>query len=112
MTHRIWRVQDFQIVEPYTLRVILIRRADNFPFLRIGVRAIGFMLGYNPGTDAERRCREWYQVRYHRPQDDASQPMDLAAATKLNQFFYKLSGAVADDPDRPAFVPGSAWAKH
>ena len=82
----------------------LLRRADHAPFLKIGVPAIGFIFGYAPGTDAERRYREWYQVRYHRPQDDLTQPLDFDAATRFNTFFYRLATAVANDPHRPAFL--------
>lgn len=88
----------------------LLRRADHYPFLRIGVPAIGFIFGYDPGTDAERRYREWYSVRYHRPQDDLTQPVDFDAAAKFDQFFYKLTETVADSPERPAFKPGSSFA--
>jgi hypothetical protein len=87
----------------------LLRRADQFPFLRSGVPAISFIFGYDPGTDAERRYREWYQVRYHRPQDDLTQPMDFAAARKFNVFFYSLVEAIADGAGRPTFVPGSQF---
>ena len=89
----------------------LLRRADQFPFLRIGVPAISFIFGYDEGTDSERRYREWYQVRYHRPQDDLTQPMDFAAAAKFDQFFYKLVEAIADAPARPSFLPGSQFLK-
>jgi hypothetical protein len=88
----------------------LLRRADHYPFLRIGVPAIGFIFGYEPGTDAERRYREWYNVRYHRPQDDLTQPVDFDAAAKFDQFFYKLTETVANAPQPPAFKPGSAFA--
>jgi len=88
----------------------LLERADHFPFLRIGVPAIGFVFGFDLGTDAERRYREWYKVRYHRPQDDLTQPVDFDAAAKFDQFFYKLTETVADSPERPAFKPGSAFA--
>ena len=88
----------------------LLRRADHAPFLRAGIPAIGFIFGYDPGTDAEKRYREWYQVRYHRPQDDLTQPMDFTAAAKFDQFFYKLTETVANDPTRPAFLPGSSLA--
>ena len=87
----------------------LLRRADQFPFLRAGVPAISFVFGFDPGTDAERKYREWYQVRYHRPQDDLTQPMDFAAAAKFNLFFYRLVGAVGDAPERPSFLPGSQF---
>jgi hypothetical protein len=90
----------------------LLRRADHYPFLRSGVPAIGFIFGYDPGTDAERRYREWYEVRYHRPQDDLTQPVDFDAAAKFDQFFYKLTETVADAAERPAFLPGSTFAKN
>lgn len=79
----------------------LLRRADNWPFLRAGIPAIGFVFGFDPGTESERRYREWYEVRYHRPQDDVTQPMDFDAARDFNEFFYRLTDAVADAPQRP-----------
>jgi Zn-dependent M28 family amino/carboxypeptidase len=83
----------------------LLHRADNWPFLRAGIPAIGFVFGFDPGTESERRYREWYEVRYHRPQDDVTQPMDFDAARDFNQFFYKLTDAVADTPEKPAIYP-------
>jgi Zn-dependent M28 family amino/carboxypeptidase len=85
----------------------LLRRADHWPFLQIGVPATGFVFGYGSGTEAERRYREWYQVRYHRPQDDMTQPIDFQAAADFNTFFYRLTKAVADAPERPSFLPDS-----
>jgi hypothetical protein len=85
----------------------LLTRADHWPFLKIGVPATGFVFGYDPGTEAERRYRQWYDVRYHRPQDDMTQPIDFKAAADFNTFFYRLTEAVADAPQRPAFLPGS-----
>ncbi len=82
----------------------LLQRADHWPFMQAGVPATGFIFGYVPGTEAERRYREWYQIRYHRPQDDLTQPMDFAAAGKFNRFFYKLAEAVADADARPAWT--------
>lgn len=86
------------------------QRADHWPFLKLGVPATGFVFGYDPGTEAERRYREWYQVRYHRPQDDMSQPIDFRAAADFNSFFYRLTEAVADADQRPAFSPASPLA--
>lgn len=82
----------------------LVRRADHYPFLQAGIPATGFVFGYDPGTDAERRYRQWYQIRYHRPQDDMSQPIDFTAARDFNTFFYRLTQAVADDPARPRII--------
>jgi hypothetical protein len=85
----------------------LLRRADHWPFLEIGVPATGFVFGYRPGTDSERRYRAWYETRYHKPQDDLTQPMDWTAAAKFNTFFYGLVEKVADDAAKPAWKAGS-----
>ena len=89
----------------------LLHRADQYPFLTIHVPAISFIFGYDPNTEAERRYREWYQVRYHRPQDDIGQPMDFAAAAKFDTFFYRLVEAIANTPSRPSIYPGSSFAR-
>jgi len=88
----------------------LLRRADQYPFLTIHVPAISFIFGYDANTEAERRYREWYQIRYHRPQDDLTQPVDFAAAAKFDQFFYALVEAIANDPTRPAINSTSSFA--
>jgi hypothetical protein len=88
----------------------LLLRADQVPFLQAHVPAISFIFGYDPGTDAEKRYREWYEVRYHRPQDDVTQPMDFDAAKAFDTFFYRLVDAIADAPVRPAILPGSQFA--
>ncbi len=90
----------------------LLFRADQYPFLGIHVPAISFIFGYDPNTDAERRYREWYQTRYHRPQDDLTQPIDFAAAAKFNTFFYRLTLTVANDSKRPAIYATSSFAAH
>jgi Zn-dependent M28 family amino/carboxypeptidase len=88
----------------------LLRRADQIPFLLEGVPAISFIFGYDPGTVSEQRYREWYKVRYHRPQDDLTQPVDFAAAARFNDFFYKLVVAIAASRPRPEILPGSQFA--
>ena len=87
----------------------LLRRADHYPFLKAGIPAIGFIFGFDPGTDAEKRYRQWYQTQYHRPQDDLTQPMDFGAASKFNVFFYRLVETLADDPQRPRLLPGASF---
>lgn len=89
----------------------LLRRADHYPFLKAGVPAIGFVFGFDPGTEAERRYRRWYEVQYHRPQDDLTQPIDFEAAGRFNLFFYRLVETIADDAERPSILPGSTFLK-
>jgi hypothetical protein len=88
----------------------LLTRADHWPFMQAGIPGTGFIFGYVPGTDAEARYREWYQVRYHRPQDDLTQPMDFEAAGKFNRFFYALAESVADADVKPSWAAGSKLA--
>jgi hypothetical protein len=88
----------------------LLYRADQLPFLSIHVPAISFIFGYDPNTEAEKRYREWYQTRYHRPQDDITQPMDFAAAAKFNTFFYRLVETIGNEAHRPAIYPTSSFA--
>ncbi len=82
----------------------LLTRADHWPFMQAGIPGTGFIFGYVPGTEAERRYREWYEVRYHRPQDDLTQPLDFKAAGKFNRFFYALAEKVADADDKPSWL--------
>ncbi len=87
----------------------LLERADHWPFMQIGVPSIGFIFGYDPGTDAERRYRQWYTTQYHRPQDDLKQPVDFDAAAKFDQFFYSLTRTVANAPNRPEWLADSKY---
>jgi Zn-dependent M28 family amino/carboxypeptidase len=89
----------------------LLRRSDHWNFMQIGVPAIGFIFGYEPGSADETVYRRWYAERYHTPKDDLDQPWDPAAAAKFNAFFGKLVEALADGAERPAWKPGSQYAK-
>jgi hypothetical protein len=86
------------------------QRTDHWPFLRMSVPATNFVFGFDPGTESEAKYREWYQTRYHRPQDDMNQPLDWNAARDMNTFFYRLVEDIANDPVRPSFLPSSQWA--
>jgi Zn-dependent M28 family amino/carboxypeptidase len=88
----------------------LLRRADHWSFVQAGIPATGFVFGYAPGSDSEKRYRHWYEVQYHRPQDDLTQPMNWPAAGKVNRFFYLLVTAVADADAAPTWKAGSALA--
>jgi len=85
----------------------LLRRSDNWPLMQAGIPATGFVFGYRPGSRSEQIYRQWYRTGYHKPQDDLNQPMDWKAAADFNRFFYKLVERVADQPQAPAWKPGS-----
>ncbi len=79
----------------------MITRTDASPFLGAGIPAIAFMFGYDNGSPEEARFRTWYRTRYHKPQDDISQPIDFQAAHDFNRFFDALTENVANAPARP-----------
>jgi len=89
----------------------LIRRADNYPLMQIGVPAICFVFGFEKGSPEEAIYRRWYIERYHTPADDLKQPVDFAAAAKFNDFFARLATAIANADERPHWNAGSSFAK-
>lgn len=88
----------------------LLRRSDHFSFMQIGVPAVNFVFGYQKGSPEEKIYRTWYAERYHSPADDLQQPWDREAAAKFNRFYAALVTAVANQPDRPQWSPGSQFA--
>lgn len=85
----------------------MIRRTDAASFLGKGIPAIAFMFGYDPGSPQEAKFRNWYRTRYHKPQDDITQPIDFQAATDFNRFFYALTEDVANAEARPVMAPAA-----
>jgi len=85
----------------------LLRRSDHWPFMQKGVPAVSFIFGYDPGTEAERRYREWYTTRYHLPQDDMTTPIDHEAAAAFHRFFFTLTERIANADAPPQWLPDS-----
>ena len=86
----------------------LLRRSDQWNFLQAGIPATAFVFGYRPGSRSEQIYRQWYRTGYHKPQDDLKQLMDFKAAADFNRFFAKLVERVANEPQRPSWLPGSS----
>ena len=85
----------------------LLRRSDQWNFLKAGIPATAFVFGYRPGTQSERIYREWYRIGYHKPQDDLAQRMDWKAAADFNRFFRDLVARVAEQETAPSWKAGS-----
>ena len=82
----------------------MIGRTDASAFLAAGIPGISFMFGYDTGSPEEAKFRTWYKTRYHKPQDDITQPIDFQAAADFNRFFYTLISAVADGAAKPVLT--------
>jgi Peptidase family M28 len=88
----------------------LLRRADQYSFMQIGVPSASFVFGYEKGSPEEVIYRRWYADRYHSPSDDLKQPWDPEAAAKFNEFFRREVESVANADARPKWKPGSKLA--
>ncbi len=86
----------------------LLRRSDHWPFMQIGVPAVSFLFGFDAAeAEAAAAYRDWYENRYHAPQDDMSTPIDFQAQADFHRFFFALAEAVANADARPVWTADS-----
>ena len=86
----------------------LLRRTDHWPFMQIGVPAVSFLFGFDASDAAAAAAyRDWYENRYHAPQDDMSTPIDFQAQADFHKFFFALTESVADADAKPVWSEGS-----
>lgn len=78
-------------------------RTDLYSFVQVGIPGVAFSFGYEPGSPQEKIKADWRTLRYHSPADDLDQPVDKAAAVKLDDFVAKLTTEVANAPERPSW---------
>ncbi len=86
-------------------------RTDQYSFVQAGVPALAMKFGWEPGSPEYHMWREWLRDRYHSPQDDLSQPVDLVAAAQFNAFFADLVREVANDPATPHYLESSFFRR-
>ncbi len=88
----------------------LLRRSDHWPFMQIGVPAVSFLFGFD-ASDAQAAAayRDWYQNRYHAPQDDLSTPIVFQAQADFHRFYFALAEAVANADEKPAWAAESPY---
>jgi hypothetical protein len=86
-------------------------RSDQYSFIRRGVPALAFKFGYQPGSPDETTRRNWVRDRYHKPSDDLTQPVDIAAAAKFDRIILRLMETVADDAARPQWRQDSFFRR-
>ena len=85
-------------------------RVDSANFAKIGVPFASFIFAYDLGSPEEAITRDWFNRRYHRPQDDLDTPIDWEAAVKFNRFYGALALAVANSVEKPVWLPASLYA--
>jgi hypothetical protein len=98
--------------DPFPEEVFFVR-SDQYSFVRRGVPSLFLFMGLqsDSGVDAAARFREWGRTRYHTPQDDLGQPMDLEAGSRHAQLNFLVGLDVANSEEAPAWKPGDFFGK-
>jgi hypothetical protein len=87
----------------------LLRRTDHWPFMQIGVPAVSFLFGFDASDEpASAAYRDWYENRYHAPQDDVTTPIVFEAQADFHRFYFALAERVANADAKPGWVETSA----
>ena len=61
--------------------------------------------------DAPARFKEWLATRYHTPQDDLGQPMDLESGARHAQLGFLVGLEIANADERPAWKKGDFFER-
>ncbi len=86
--------------EPEQVRFV---RSDQYSFIRMGIPALAFKVGYKPGTPEETTWSAWVRDHYHKLSDDVTQPVDFDAAAGFNAMYAELALQVANRETTPAW---------
>ncbi|MBS1826497.1 MAG: M28 family peptidase [Acidobacteria bacterium] len=86
-------------------------RSDQYSFIRRGIPAASFKLGYKPGSPEERIFKAWLKDRYHSVTDDLQQPVDKEGAVGFNRLMAAIAVDVANSPQRPAWKESSFFKR-
>jgi Zn-dependent M28 family amino/carboxypeptidase len=86
-------------------------RSDQYSFIKTGVPSIALKLQGLPGSPEEKLEKDWNTYRYHAPQDDLTQPVDLAAADDFDAYLLALIRRTADAEARPTWNKDSFFRR-
>ena len=88
----------------------LMRRTDHWPFMQVGVPGVSFLFGFDTTDEkAATAYRNWYENRYHAPQDDLTTLIDFQAQADFHRFWFALAEAVANADAAPEWSADSAY---
>jgi Zn-dependent M28 family amino/carboxypeptidase len=86
-------------------------RSDQYSFIRQGVPALAFKIGYEKNSAEAAIAKNWLTERYHAPSDDVRQPVDLQAAAAFNVLMLELAEMEANRATRPRWKAGSFFRR-
>ena len=98
--------------DPFPQEVFFVR-SDQYSFVRRGVPSLFPFMGLrsDSGVDAPARFKEWLATRYHLPQDDVDQPMDLESGARNAQLELLVGLEIANADERPAWKEGDFFER-
>ena len=98
--------------DPFPQEVFFVR-SDQYSFVRRGVPSLFPFMGLrsDSGVDAPARFKEWLATRYHTPQDDVDQPMDLESGARNAQLEFLVGLEIANADERPAWKEGDFFER-
>lgn len=85
-------------------------RSDQYSFIRQGIPALAFKVGYTLGTPEAETWQRWVRERYHKLGDDLAQPVNMETAAAFNALYADLGMRVANRATRPAWRAHSFFA--
>lgn len=97
--------------QPEEVRFI---RSDQYSFVKQGIPAITYKAGVkssDPAIDGEKTTREWLREVYHTVKDNPDQKLDYASGARWADANFILALAVANAPEKPAWVKGDFFAR-
>lgn len=86
-------------------------RADQYSFVKAGVPSIHVAIGVPSGSPEQTLQRAWSHDRYHSPQDDLSQPVNISTADDFNRYVFRLLSHIADQDQRPLWFSNSFFSR-
>ncbi|WP_293368469.1 M20/M25/M40 family metallo-hydrolase [Phenylobacterium sp.] len=86
-------------------------RSDQYSFIKTGVPSVALKIEGLPGSPEAQMDKDWNTYRYHSPQDDLSQPVDLKSADDFDAYLLALLTRVADAKARPVWKADSFFKR-
>jgi Zn-dependent M28 family amino/carboxypeptidase len=86
-------------------------RSDQYSFIKTGVPSVALKVEGLPGSPEAQMDKDWNTLRYHAPQDDLTQPVDLKSADDFDAYLLALLTHVADADARPLWHKDSFFKR-
>jgi Zn-dependent M28 family amino/carboxypeptidase len=86
-------------------------RSDQYSFIKTGVPSVALKVEGLPGSPEAQMDKDWNTNRYHSPQDDLTQPVDLKSADDFDAYLLALVTRVADAKARPVWKTDSFFKR-